>query len=69
MTQLTVTQIVCPERPTPARNPLTLMAWLKVFARRYKTRRELAKLPDYLIRDLGLTPHAVRQEVAKPFWR
>ena len=69
MTQLTLTQIVCPECPTPARHPTTFMAWLKLFARRHKTRRELASLPDYLIRDLGLTPHEVRQEVVKPFWR
>lgn len=69
MTQLTLTQIVCPECPAPARRPRSLMAWLKLFVHRRKTRRELASLPDYLIRDLGLTPHEVRREIVKPFWR
>lgn len=69
MTQLTLTRIVCPECLEPTRKPTTIMAWLALFSRRHNTRKQLATLPDYLIRDLGLSPHDVRVEVTKPFWR
>ncbi|MGF1529380.1 MAG: DUF1127 domain-containing protein [Candidatus Competibacterales bacterium] len=35
----------------------------------YKTRNELAMLPDNLISDIGLEPHAVRKEVHRWFWQ
>lgn len=36
---------------------------------RSRQRRALAELSDARLRDLGLTRHDVRREVAKPFWR
>ncbi|MCA8880149.1 MAG: DUF1127 domain-containing protein [Rhodobacteraceae bacterium] len=33
-----------------------------------KSRRDLATLPDHLIRDIGLTREAAAEEAARPFW-
>lgn len=42
-----------------------LAAWRE----RSRQRRELARLDDRSIRDLGLSPSDVHFEVNKPFWR
>ncbi|MFT5009058.1 MAG: hypothetical protein ACI9RY_001040 [Reinekea sp.] len=34
-----------------------------------RVRRYLARLPDYLLKDIGLERRAVMLEAAKPFWR
>jgi uncharacterized protein YjiS (DUF1127 family) len=36
---------------------------------RAETRRQLAVLPDYMLRDIGLTRMDVEHEAAKPFWK
>ena len=36
---------------------------------RRRQRHALAALDDHLLRDIGLTRSAIRQEVSKPFWR
>lgn len=36
--------------------------------RTYKTRQELARLPDYLLKDIGLRKAEVIRETSKPFW-
>ncbi|MBC7139720.1 MAG: DUF1127 domain-containing protein [Defluviimonas sp.] len=37
-------------------------------ATRRATRQALARLDSHLLRDCGLDPQHVRQEIAKPFW-
>ena len=41
--------------------------WLWQF--RLRSRRELARLDDAMLRDVGLNPFSRDREVAKPFWR
>ncbi|MDV2858613.1 MULTISPECIES: DUF1127 domain-containing protein [Oceanimonas] len=43
----------------------TLGTWL----RRSRTRRELAALPPYLLKDIGINEADRYQEVSKPFWQ
>lgn len=43
----------------------TLGTWL----RRSRTRRELAQLPPYLLKDIGINEADRYQEVSKPFWQ
>jgi uncharacterized protein YjiS (DUF1127 family) len=42
-----------------------LMTW----QRRLRDRDYLQRLPDYLLRDIGLDAEDARQEARKPFWR
>ncbi len=37
--------------------------------RRQRQRRELAALPEHLLRDIGLGRGDVEVEISKPFWR
>jgi len=46
-----------------AARPLTL------WQRRLRDRDYLQRLPDYLLRDIGLDAEEVRNEARKPFWR
>jgi uncharacterized protein YjiS (DUF1127 family) len=48
--------------PRAARVPFL---WL----RRLYNRRELARLDAGRLRDVGLSPQAIRREIAKPFWQ
>lgn len=41
---------------------------LSTYATRRATRRALGHLDSHLLRDVGLDPQHVRQEIAKPFW-
>ena len=41
------------------------VSWL----RRSRTRRELAALPPYLLKDIGINEADRYQEVSKPFWQ
>ena len=41
---------------------------ISTYTTRRATRRALARLDTHLLRDVGLEPQHVRQEVAKPFW-
>lgn len=36
---------------------------------RHKSRRELAKLPDYLLKDIGVSRADALQEADKSFWQ
>ncbi|GGB09835.1 DUF1127 domain-containing protein [Agarivorans gilvus] len=36
---------------------------------RRKTRRTLASLPDYLLKDIGVTRAEAQHEATKPFWQ
>jgi uncharacterized protein YjiS (DUF1127 family) len=47
-------------------------AVLRAWQRRYRYRRELARLigsGPHLIEDVGLSPEQAERELAKPFWR
>lgn len=44
-------------------------AALGAWRERVRYRRELARLDDHLLSDIGLLPRARDAEVAKPFWR
>lgn len=37
--------------------------------RNYKTRAHLARLPDYILKDIGLKRADAIRESSKPFWR
>lgn len=47
------------------RSKSLLLTWLE----RVRTRRELAELPPYLLKDIGLTESDRYCESHKPFWR
>lgn len=36
---------------------------------RWRDRRHLAELDEYLLRDIGLTPDDVRSQIERPWWR
>ncbi len=37
--------------------------------RNHKTRAQLARLPDYILKDIGLKRAEAIREASKPFWR
>ena len=54
---------------SPAQACRSLLCTLAVWQRRIEQRRQLAELPERLLRDMGLTPVQARIEADKPFWR
>ena len=46
-----------------------LWATLALWRKRVRERRELASLPTYLLKDIGVTRAEADAELAKPFWR
>ncbi len=46
-----------------------LLFWIQKWRRNAKTRKQLAALPEYLLRDIGLSEYQVRQELEKKFWQ
>ena len=44
-------------------------ATVRLWSRRRRTRLSLAKLDNYMLRDIGLTRAEARQESSLPFWR
>jgi len=42
---------------------------LLVWQQRVSERNRLSTMPQYLLRDMGLSPSDVNQETAKPFWK
>lgn len=70
MTQCTfIPETACIEEIRRTRLLASPTAWIRLQYRRYRTRRQLAQLPDYMLRDLGLTRFDVQREVTRPFWR
>ena len=43
---------------------MTIALWIQ----RYKQRRNLARLPTHLLRDINVTSEQVERETSKPFW-
>jgi uncharacterized protein YjiS (DUF1127 family) len=46
-----------------------MVATIRLWRRRVRSRQELRDLSDHLLKDIGLSRDAVACEVAKPFWR
>ncbi len=49
--------------------PARLTAVWGIWQERISARRELARLSDHNLRDIGMSCDAVAREVSKPFWR
>jgi len=54
---------------TQPRHIAHLRRLLQEWRRRARSRREIAKLDEQAIRDLGLSTSQMRFEADKPFWR
>jgi len=48
---------------------LNLVATIRLWRQRRRTRMALAAFDDRLLKDIGLTACDARREAAKPFWR
>ena len=48
---------------------MLLVRLLHEWLERARSRREIAKLDDRTMRDLGLAPSQMKFEAQKPFWR
>lgn len=46
-----------------------LSALISQWQQRAQQRRELERLPEHLLKDIGLTQEARLSEISKPFWR
>ena len=46
-----------------------VLAMLREWRRRARERRELARLDDYILHDIGLSRSQAQFESGKPFWR
>ncbi|HXW41142.1 MAG TPA: DUF1127 domain-containing protein [Xanthobacteraceae bacterium] len=51
------------------RAPRSLIAVLREWRRRIRSRRELAAISERSLRDIGLTRYDADFETRKPFWR
>ncbi len=47
----------------------SLRITLKTWRQRAIQRRQLAELPDHLLKDIGLDRHDVKKECRKAFWQ
>ena len=52
-----------------ANSPVKLFHLLLVWQQRTSDRNRLTTMPNYLLRDMGLSPSDVNGETAKPFWK
>lgn len=48
---------------------INLMATLRLWRQRKRTRMLLANFDDRMLKDIGVSPADVRREASKPFWR
>lgn len=49
--------------------PLRLVDQLLAWQERVRARRHLAELPDYLLKDIGVSRAVAQEEARKPFWK
>jgi uncharacterized protein YjiS (DUF1127 family) len=55
--------------PPLSRLVLTFAVTLVIWDLRRRTRKDLGRLPDHLLQDVGLDPFTAHLEADKPFWR
>lgn len=53
-------------RPNPRAHSVAVPA--RAFFALWKQRRDLARLDDHMLEDLGLTRHQVKAEATRPLW-
>ena len=54
---------------SPKLNLSNMLSKLDMLLARRKSRRELAKLPDYLLKDIGVSRADALREAEKSFWQ
>ncbi len=69
MTPSSVLTLPADALPTLARTVQRLNMVALTWQQRRRTRHNLGKLTDHLLRDIGLNSSAALTEAAKPFWR
>jgi len=45
-----------------------IYSYMKLALQNYRTRRHLSELPEYLLKDIGVTRAQARREARKSFW-
>lgn len=50
-------------------SPLNILATVTIWIQRSRQRKQLSRLDQHLLEDIGLTLEQAKQEVEKPFWR
>jgi len=48
---------------------INLFDLLQNWTERHRTRGHLYQMPDYMLRDIGVSRSEVEEEFSKPFWR
>ena len=46
-----------------------LAAGIRLWRQRARSRRQLLRLNEYQLRDIGIDRHTAEEEARKPFWR
>lgn len=54
---------------TPSWSLSALATQFQVWRERYRSRRDLMRLSDYQLKDIGLTRNDAEEEWSKPVWR
>lgn len=69
MTQLEA--LMLPTHPLPplSRAMVSLARLVVTWETRYRSRQGLRRLPQHMLRDIGLNATQAEAEVSKPFWR
>lgn len=47
----------------------SLAVLFRIWQERRRHRRDLSRMSDHMLKDIGLTPGEALDEMAKPFWR
>lgn len=47
----------------------SLVSLLRLWRFRQRQRRELAQLPDFMLKDIGVSRYEANAEASKPFWK
>jgi uncharacterized protein YjiS (DUF1127 family) len=48
---------------------INLFDLVQNWGERHRTRNHLYQMPDYMLRDIGVSRSEVEEEFTKPFWR
>jgi uncharacterized protein YjiS (DUF1127 family) len=58
-----------PQQQLPLRVLARLVAWYQHHRELAKTRRELARFDDFMLKDIGLNRADAEEQISKGFWR